>query len=493
MIFRIESTLRLAVVIAAVLMFAIVAQGAAQPAGTPGTTIVVQGAGDGNFVLPGDPVLCTLRDAIQAANTNLAVGGCPAGRAHRVVSAQPLRVDFIDRIVFNIGSGTPRILLRTGLPQITEAVTIDGATGGATRVEISGPNIQFIPVQGLVVLGTFTTLKSLVVNGFRGSGIVLTHEDGDGIIIVTPPMPERPQPGPGDPIDPCGPQANPADPSQCPQPGGNPDDNVTTIGAAGGGGHTVIDCLIGTNAAGTQAVPNGNGTPSTAGVIVLVAGNVIGGTGSGMRNVIAGNRGHGVLLESVNNRVIGNFIGYGAGPGPSLGNLFDGVFVGGGQFGNATCEIRQNTIRSNGGDGVDAGINVCSIRSNSISANGGLGIERAATGVTQNDPSGTRRRPPNFPVIEGSGSVPGTGPFNGIVLFGTINQQSSQSITLDFFYGSACDPSGNGEGLTFVGSTTAQGGLFRFQDNALRLSGIYTATATTVDGGTSEFSRCFAR
>src|SRR3954453_9433933 len=102
---------------AAVLAFTCLPAAQAQPAGTPGATIVVNSLADGNVVVfPGDPLPCTLRDAIRAANTNLAVGGCPAGMAPHFVSASPLRIDFIDRIVFNVGTGTPRIQLRTGLP-----------------------------------------------------------------------------------------------------------------------------------------------------------------------------------------------------------------------------------------------------------------------------------------------------------------------------------------------------------------------------------------
>ena len=464
-------------------------QAMAQPSGTPGTTITVNSLGDGFIVtLPGQPLPCQLRDAIQAANTNKAVGGCPAGVAPHVVSASPLRVDGIDRIVFSVGTGTPRIQLRTGLPAITEAVTIDGATGGATRIEVAGGQIFSLgAVHGFLVTGTYSTFKSLVINGFRGNGIVLSQLDGSGIVIVTPSKPERPEDVSGSlPGDPCGPSAFPSDPSQCPPPGGFPGDDTTTIGSTGGGGHTVIDCLIGTDATGSKAVPNGLGTADSAGVVALTSGNVIGGTVPASRNVIAGNAGHGILLDGRNNKVFGNSIGVGLG-GQSLGNQLDGVFVAGGQFAGATCEVRSNTIIANGGDGVDAGYNQCSILSNSISLNGGLGIERAEPGVTANDPA--RRRPPNTPELVASRF---TFP-SGTVIAGQLTQVASQPVTVEIFYSPTCDPTGHGEGKSFAASVLVNPGTrvaFLATDRVIRIGGgFYTATATTVDG-TSEFSAC---
>lgn len=487
---RIRQLRHLAAALATVLTFTQAPAAEAQPPGLPGTTITVNSLADGNVVVwPGDPLPCTLRDAIRAANTNQAAGGCPAGMAPRYVSANPLRIDFIDRIVFNVGTGTPKIQLRWGLPAITEEVTIDGATGKATRIEIAGNQIlSFYPVHGVLVTGTFATLKSLVVNGFSGHGIALTHVDGDGIIIVTPDKPERPEPGPGEPGDPCGPDAFPSDPSQCPGPGGDPDDDVSSIGEGGGGGNTVLNCLIGTDATGSRAVPNGTGMTGAAGIALLSPGNVIGGTAAGARNVISGNRGYGVLLDGRNNTVTGNFIGTGGSSSMAIPNQLDGVYVAGGQFANATGEIRENTIANNVGDGVDAGYNAIAILSNRIYANGGLGIERGEVGVTANDPTGFRTRPPSFPLLQTS-----TMSFlGGTTIFGQITQRPATPITLQFFYSTTCDPSGNGEGASYIGSITVNGGtptFFQFTTPSIFFKGSFTATATTAHG-TSEFSAC---
>lgn len=484
--------------VAAALALAPSPKAEAQATIQPGTIITVNTTWDGNIItLPGNPLPCRLRDAIQAANTNQAVSGCPAGKRSRLVSANPPVLEDVDQIVFKVGTGTPDIVLKTGLPAITEAVTVDGATGGATRIEISGENIWsfYGPVEGLVVTGTFATLKSLVVNGFSGSGIVLTAEEGDGV-IVTPARPERPDEIAGQlPGDPCGPKAFPSDPSQCPPPGGFPDDDVSTFGGGGGGSNRVVDCLVGTNADGKVAVPNGDGTSDSAGIMVLSSGNLIGDEDAKLGNVISGNRGHGVVLQGRNNQVISNRIGTGlSSTSIALGNVLDGIFVTGGQFAGATCEILGNTILYNHGDGVDAGFNVCTILANQISGNDGLGIERAEAGVTANDPAGTLyHRPPNFPFI---GAVTMSISPQRTSIYGTIHQRSPYPIRLDFFYSSSCDPSGHGEGRTYLGSTMVNGSTsatqpaaFAFSVPQIFVAGYYTATATT-EQGTSEFSVC---
>ncbi len=85
--------------------------------------------------------------------------------------------------------------------------------------------------------------------------------------------------------------------------------------------------LIGTTASGAAA-------PGNRGDGVLVAhssdGNVIGGTTSGAQNVISGNDGYGIhIVDSSNsNDVEGNLIGTNAADKGALGNKLDGVMIG---------------------------------------------------------------------------------------------------------------------------------------------------------------------
>jgi hypothetical protein len=88
----------------------------------------------------------------------------------------------------------------------------------------------------------------------------------------------------------------------------------------------VLGNYIGTNAAGTAAIPNGFGIE-----IQGATGNVIGSVGSG-RNIISGNTDDGISLNNIpvtgNNQIAGNYIGTNAAGTAALGNGGDGIFVG---------------------------------------------------------------------------------------------------------------------------------------------------------------------
>ena len=77
--------------------------------------------------------------------------------------------------------------------------------------------------------------------------------------------------------------------------------------------------LIGTNAAGTAAVPNG-----LDGIAVASPGATIGGTSAGAANIISGNANDGVDIEA-SCLVEGNLIGTNAAAPPPCGNGIDGI------------------------------------------------------------------------------------------------------------------------------------------------------------------------
>jgi titin len=189
---------------------------------------------------------CTLREAILAANAT-------TGK---------------DTITFNIGTGTPSIAVGSSalgaLPAITHPVTIDGSSGGATRIELNGAAAG-TNSSGLTISGGNSTVSNLVINRF----------DRNGIQIDT------------------------------------------------AGGDSVVGCRLGTNAAGTAALANGgNGV-----LILLVSGNVIGGTTSDARNLLSGNTNSGVFILDGNGNVIeGNRIGTNAAGGGAVPNL-NGVTI----------------------------------------------------------------------------------------------------------------------------------------------------------------------
>ncbi len=159
-----------------------------------------------------------------------------------------------------------------------------------------------------------------------------------------------------------------------------------------------------------------------------------------------------------------------------------------------------NLIAGNGGRGINtsSGTTGISILGNSIHSNGSLGIDLGGDGVTQNDncdgdPGANNLQ--NFPVITSSSLGAGM-----VMLSGTLDSLANTTFRLEFFSSAAGDPSGNGEGRTFLGaldnvptngSCIANFGPVSFPVPAGQ--GVVTATATRLDGSlnpieTSEFS-----
>ena len=79
---------------------------------------------------------------------------------------------------------------------------------------------------------------------------------------------------------------------------------------------------------------------------------------------------------------------------------------------------------------------------------------------------------------------------------GTLNSTANMTFTIEFFANQDCDPSGYGEGQTFIGSTTATTSGSCNASFSVTLPAVVTAgqfiaaTATDPTGNTSEFSKC---
>ena len=159
----------------------------------------------------------------------------------------------------------------------------------------------------------------------------------------------------------------------------------------------------------------------------------------------------------------------------------------------ATASLSGNTFTGNGTALALAGSGggATSISTNSFAANVGLAIDLARDGVTANDagdgdigPNGLQ----NFPVLT---SVAGSGGMTTVQ--GTLNSTPNGSFTLEFFGNTQCDPSGFGEGETFLGSlpvATDAAGNASFTTTLSTSATNVTATATDAGGNSSEFSRC---
>ncbi len=268
------------------------------------------------------------------------------------------------------------------------------------------------------------------------------------------------------------------------------------INAGFSAGTVIQGNLIGTNASGTSTLPNRTGISDGQNL-----GTVIGGTVPGVRNVVSGNTGTGILVffKSQRTSVRGNFIGTDIRGISPLGNGQNGVSIRSLSTDVAVGGDAPNVIAFNGAAGVAIGSDPgdASVRNrvagNSIHDNGGLGIDLAGDGVTANDAADNDSGPnnlQNFPVLSSAFS-------DGIStkIEGTLDTVSTTALTIQFFTSPSCDPSGNGEGQTFLGDasvTTDASGKASFQVMVPSGSGnqAITATATDPEGNTSEFSAC---
>jgi hypothetical protein len=158
------------------------------------------------------------------------------------------------------------------------------------------------------------------------------------------------------------------------------------ISDSGTDGNSVANNDIGTNSAGTAAVPNAN---NGLDIVNSAADNTVGGTTPAARNVISGNSNEGVLigLGATGNLVEGNFIGTDYTGTKPLGNILDGVYVGLGAVNNtigtasASSFSQYNVISGNGTNGIlvsDSGTSGTSINGNLI------GTNAAGTGAVPN-------------------------------------------------------------------------------------------------------------
>ena len=274
----------------------------------------------------------------------------------------------------------------------------------------------------------------------------------------------------------------------------------TAVLVANSGGGSILGNYIGTDITGTLKIGNSTGIDISANLPTQV-----GGVNARDGNVVSGNS-TGISLEANSSgsvSVKGNFIGTRKDGTTALPNSANGIdiwetssnnVVGGTEAGAA------NTIAFNGGSGISirkAGVSFNStrnpIRGNKIHSNGNLGIDLNADQVTFNDAGDADGGPnglQNFPNI---GSVT-TGANSTIE--GTLNSAVSSSFTLDFFVSSSCDPSGFGQGASFIGSTqtnTDANGNASYSaqfPGSLPAGSVVTATATDALGNTSEFSLC---
>ena len=259
---------------------------------------------------------------------------------------------------------------------------------------------------------------------------------------------------------------------------GNTNQGILLSG--GGDSNSILGNYIGVNSAGTASVANGTGI-----ILQTVTNTTIGGADFGARNVISGNADSGILIAdgATGTQVRGNLIGTNSSGTDAIPNQSNGIAVVHAS-GNFIGGPKANRIAFNGNDGilVDTGT-ANTILENYIYNNNNLGIELINGGNLMLQ----------FPAIQ----TAVTDTVNQMItMTGTYVGAPNTDYTLEFFVNSACDPSGFGQGQITIGPTvitTDPSGTADFSATiqyAVDPDQFITATATDGLGNTSQFSAC---
>lgn len=451
---------------------------------------------------PGADGVISLREAIMASNAQ----------------------NDIDTIHFNIpGTGVHTIALNSPLPAIIRRLTIDGysqpgsavntlndgeGTNAVLNIELTGPSSAG---PALRLTGSSNTVQGLVINGFgnavgidvTGSGNRIqgnrigTNAAGDA--AAGPRMLHGVQVSGAGNLNVIGANGDGINDLAERNVISNASFGVTLRGPSQ---HTIVaGNLIGTNAAGTSAIPN-----SLYGVAALLNtnGNRIGTNGDGFsdvteRNIISGNGFGGIILgaqttasSQVTNTVIaGNFvgtdvtgvnaIGNGSGNAASYGigiNSAVGTLIGG------DLAVQWNTVAFNNGPGIAMGSSGGftesgnTVSANTIYGNTGRAIQNGRL---------------NTPVFLGASSDFATGQR---FVSGSYTATPGSVHRIDFYANHTSDLSTVNspvahDHLGFLTVTADSGGaaVFAFALPAASALRWISATATDAAGNTSEVSR----
>ncbi len=267
-----------------------------------------------------------------------------------------------DIITFAIGTGAQTIKLSSVLPQITEALTIDGTSqpsyAGTPLIELDGESVPYETIgleiaaddcliQGLVINDfTFGILfsgnRNVIVKNYIGTDITgsqMTSRNGSGILLDGW----------------IAPSANNVLRDNLVS--GNVEFGVEIRNAVG---TKIQGNKVGTTADGNSKLGNGKW-----GIVIgdISADTLVGGTKPGEGNLISGNGSLGILLSAgndgihfmTNSHIEGNLIGTNADGTSALGNGENGISASG-QMTNTviggTAAGAGNVISGNGWNGI---------------------------------------------------------------------------------------------------------------------------------------------
>jgi hypothetical protein len=333
--------------------------------------------------------------------------------------------------------------------------TIGGAVAGARNV-ISGNRLN-----GVELFGPGNLVAGNAIGVDSGGSRVLSNAS-NGVVVVS---------AAGNTIGgTVAPAANTISANQA---------NGVVVYGGGSTGTLVVGNRIGTDVGGSGVLGNGgDGLLVTAGA----SDTKVGGIDPSMRNVIAGNGGDGVDVNGASRTAVqGNAIGTDPTGTQALGNAANGVAVAGDDNLIGGSVVGANVIHNNGAVGVA----VTSGHHNAILTNSIFNNSRKGISVARGANDGVVP-----PVINAVTTTNGQ-----TVIRGMIFGRPKVTYLLQFFGNTTVDPSGFGEGQTFLGQAAIEThhlGFIQFAVTSpvsLPAGRIVTATATDPASNTSEFSK----
>jgi hypothetical protein len=384
---------------------------------------------------------------------------------------------FIDVINFGIAvAGVHTILPPAALPAITDPVFIDGSTqsgfSGTPVIQLDGTNAG-AAVSGLTLNSGGSRVRALAINRFTGHGMFL-NKLGDNVITgcfigtdTTGTM-ALANGGAGIAIRSQDNTIGSTDAADRNVISGNSGDGIVFFGtlvptgSTVGSNNTVIGNFIGTNAAGTAALPNGGAGIE---IIDLATNETIGGATSGSGNLISGNVGAGIRIHNGANTIQGNLIGTNAAGTAAIANA-DGLNIDssgntiGGNF-NGIGFGPANLISGNRESGIEifGGVSNNVVQGNFIGTNksGNAAVGNARNGVliedsTNNVVGGKAEVSPGHGQLGQTNIISGN-MMNGVVIFSstaggtTGNKVQGNLIGTDLNAAMAIANGGDGIGI----------------------------------------------
>ena len=244
---------------------------------------------------------------------------------------------------------------------------------------------------------------------------------------------------------------------------------------------------IGTDISGTYALPNQYGI----GLTTLPKKNIID------NNLISGNKEFGILLfeNADSNTITRNIIGPAADQQSPIGNGTAGIMIwGGSSYNTIGGQGAGNIIAFHDSLGLfmkDSNTRYNTISGNSFFNNNHMGIDLAPEGPNYNDGGDGDDGPNglmNHPVFQYAAHNPSS---NQLWAYGFIDTQNPQNTVIEIFQSNG-NPYDRGEGIVHLGSTIPNAtGYWEIIAEGAQSGTLVTATATDNMGNTSEFGPNF--